>query len=158
MQLSDLLDVVRNEKLYTKRIEELERVEAEANLAIANLTKAKNLDIALADAKRTSLAADEILKQAREKSVYLSEEAERKAADIISQAKQTASTIDGDLSGKKSELDGLFVRLTRIKQELENAQILTAKAKSEYDEIVKRSEELREEIKSKQDKLKALMA
>lgn len=158
MNLNDLLDIVRNEKTYTKRIEELQSVEAKAKAATDQLTKAKDLDAALANAKRAEQSASDMLKDARAKYLSTLDDAQNDARHLVEQAQESANKIISAVSDKKNELDSLTQQLEAVVKEHDAYQRGIATAKAELANITAQSQQLHEDVKKKAQQLKDLLS
>ena len=158
MDLTDLLDIVRNEKLYTKRIEELQNLEANAKAATDKLTKAKDIDAALANAKRAEQTANDMLKEAREKYQATTSEAVANCTFLVNQAQEVANEIIASVNDKKNELDSLTIQLNAVTKQLDASQREIANAKAELASVNAESSRLREDVKKKQQQLKDLLS
>lgn len=158
MDLTDLLDIVRNEKLYTKRIEELQNLEANAKAATDKLTKARDIDAALANAKRAEQTANDMLKEAREKYQESANDAAANASLIRMRAIEDADKIKTAVSDKRNELDALTQQLDAVTKQLDASQREIANAKAELASVNAESSRLREDVKKKQQQLKELLS
>lgn len=158
MNLNDLLDIVRNEKLYTKRIEELQDAEEKAKSATAQLTKAKDLDTALANAKRAEQTAASLLKEAQAKHQAIISDAEREAGLAKAKATLEAQSTLSSVADKRSELDSLTQQLEAVTKQLDATQRDIADAKAELSRVNAQSSELREQVTKKQQQLKELLS
>ena len=158
MDLTDLLDIVRNEKLYTKRIEELQNLGANAKAATERLTKAKDIDTALANAKRAEQTANDMLKEARDKYQATTSEAEANGEFLVNQARKVADSIINAVNDKKNELAGMAMQLDAVSKELDSTHRSVADAKRELASITAQSIQLREDVKRKTQQLKDLLS
>lgn len=158
MKLEDMLDIIRNESTYSKRIDELKKYIDEANQATVNLTKAKDLDAELKAANQANAVAQALLKEARDKSARMEIEAEAKAASIIDEANQYKDNLNRELSSKHIELNDVTVNITLANQHLQVARDELTKAQSAQAELNQKRTALMNEIEDKRKALKALLA
>lgn len=158
MDLTDLLDIVRNEKLYTKRIEELQNAEANAKAATERLIKAKDIDAALVSAKSAEQIANKLLKESREKYLSTVANAESTAIEIVDKAKSEARMIADVMLAKKSDLDALTQQLDAVTKQIKTSQREIANANAELARVTSQSSDLREQIQNKQQQLRELLA
>ena len=92
---SDILDIVKNEKTYSKKLEELQALIKEQNKSAAKLTKAKNLDNAIKNAKEREEKAEQILAIAESKRDKILEDVGLKSASIMKKADAYMQEVEG---------------------------------------------------------------
>lgn len=153
--LVELLDIIKNADTFQERLAELVTAEREANAAIKNLTKAKDLDKALADAEDHKIQASILLENAKVQAETLKAEAEKEVEEIkkekegyleleLNEAKEIkkeaiaqkkkADQIEEDALKKLSESHELKEMLLEEKKELDlKAEALKKKAKTLQD-------------------------
>lgn len=168
MSLEVQLDVIRNADLYEKRLTSLKEAASAAKTEREKLTKAKDLDLALKQAKQIEEAARDALSQAKSESAatinhatqrasQIVKEAEGKANQIVASANSSITDIVNQVSAKQAELGdlnnevGLFTQ--RIESLMEQYDSLLTELRTKESEKAK----LIESISDKQRKLKALM-
>lgn len=163
------LDLIRNADLYEKRLKEIKAAAQEFKDEREKLTKAKDIDQALADAKQSAESARLALSDARSEAAHIVNQADAKATDIVGGAQARAAQIvqaanDSisetlqQLEEKKFELERLNAEAESIAQQIgtmtEHRNGLTATVGS----LGAQKAKLLELIADKQRKLKALMA
>ena len=155
-----LLDLVKNNELYSNRVNQLEALRQAATDEIAKLTKAKDLDKALQKAKENLEKSESIVK-----------DAQQKAEDILSQANAEANNITLKASFDRDKiLEGLSEKQAQIeRQAIESTDSLRVinEAKLEAENDLKAAQQAKEEalalksqfqgkLKDLQDRLKDL--
>ena len=158
MNISDLLEIIRNQETYAKRIEELNRIEQEIKSATLNLTKAKDIDAALTSAKKLEETSNAVLRDAREKHQRMVDEAQASAANIVFNAQMLSDKVTSEAKDKQNELDVLKQQINTATKQLDAYQRDIANAKTELARVTSRSSELREQLQKKQQQLKELLS
>lgn len=153
----EVMDIVRNEALYTKRIKELQECIKEAEAVTKQLTKAKDLDAALKSAKKAEESAHQTLIDAKAKAAQEIHNAEQTAEYIIARANQEVTKISEDIVLKQSELDSLNANVTlstqhlnALREEIDEANARLKARKEEHSALV-------EEISSKRKAFESLL-
>ena len=168
LSLEAQIDIVKNADLYDKRIKAIKEAEASEKAEREKLTKAKDIDLALKQAKQIEEAARDALNQARtesttsvnqanERANQILKESESKARQIVASANQSITEILSQTSEKQVELADLHNQVGLLSQKIE---LLTENHNGLMNEVrTKESEKakLLEVIADKQRKLKALM-
>src|SRR3990167_1778998 len=115
LSLEAQIDIVKNADLYDQRIKAIKEAEASEKAEREKLTKAKDIDLALKQAKQIEEAARDALNQAKaesttsvnqanERANQIVKEAESKARQIVVSANQSISDILSQISEKQAEL------------------------------------------------------
>lgn len=168
LSLEAQIDIVKNADVYEKRINAIKEAEEAAKSEREKLTKAKDLDTALKQAKQIEEAAREALHQARTESVSavnhandrakaILAEAEGKARQIVASANHSITETLNQISEKQAELKDLSNQVGLLTQQIEaltekyNALVVDVRAKEAE------KQNLLSVIVDKQRKLKALM-
>lgn len=158
MNISDLLEIIRNQDTYSKRIEELSKREQDIKAATLKLTKAQDLDAALTNAKKLEDTANAVLREAREKYQRMIDEAQASAATIVFNAQLSADKITSETKDKQNELEVLKQQLDAVTKQLDAYLREVSTAKAELARVNTQSSELREQIAKKQQQLKDLLS
>jgi chromosome segregation ATPase len=158
MSLEAMLDIVRNEELYTKRLKDLKAAEDSANTAITQLTKAKDIDAALKKAQQSEATAGQRLKEADDKAKRTESEAESKAESVINEANQFKANLERELEGKKRELTDATINVTLLNQQIDAERATVTTLRSEADSLAQANEVLKAQIREKQKALAALLS
>lgn len=169
LSLEAQLDIVRNVDVFGKRVKAINEAEASAKAEREKLTKAKDLDQALKNAKQSAESALVALSDARSEAAHIVNQATAKAAEIVGGAKSQAAQISQaandsisetlkQIEEKKTELTGLDSEAKSLSQHIgtmtEQLNGLTTTVAS----LEAQKTKLLEVITDKQRKLKALMA
>lgn len=157
LKLDDVIDIVRNESTYTKRMEELSKATQEANESTNQLTKAKDLDAALKSARQAEQVAQSLLKEARDKVIKTEAESREAAERILNEAKDRAANLDDALATKRRELTSVSEQCELLNEQLSKARGELVRAQAEANTLREKSSALREQIKEKQAALAALL-
>jgi chromosome segregation ATPase len=158
MTLEAMLDIVRNEELYTKRLKELKAAEDSANAEITKLTKAKDIDAALKKAQQSEATAGQRLKEADDKAKRTESEADAKAESVINEANQFKANLERELEGKKRELTDATINVTLLNQQIDAERATVTTLRNEADSLAQANEALKAQIREKQKALAALLS
>ena len=157
MSLEATLDLIKNAALYEQRLSELKNQQAKAIEATVNLTKAKDLNAAIENAKRLEQQAKDVQSAALVKAKQITDEAEAKGSQIVSAANESINDIVSQVHNKQGELSALTAQANLLTQQIEDLG-------EKYNDLVKdvRAKELEkqalhETITEKQRKLKELL-
>src|SRR3990167_6546003 len=90
LSLEAQIDIVKNADLYDQRIKAIKEAEASEKAEREKLTKAKDIDLALKQAKQIEEAARDALNQARAESTTSVNQANERANQIIKEAEAKA--------------------------------------------------------------------
>lgn len=162
------LDIVKNAGVYEKRVNAIKEAEEAAKSEREKLTKAKDLDTALKQAKQLEEVAREALHQARtqsaaainhanERAKAVIAEAEDKARQVVASANHSITETLHQISEKQAEVKDLSNQVGRLTQQIDaltekyNALVVDVRAKEAE------KQNLLSVIVDKQRKLKALM-
>lgn len=129
--LTALLDLISNAEEYQKRLSALQAAAVEAEKATAKLTKAKDLDRALKNAKEKQDRAHE-----------LSDKTHKQIEDRTNAAKRDAEKIVSDARG---EADVFKEKVIQARKDLSNIDSQLQTAKGEKAQIEKEAEATREQ-------------
>ena len=168
LSLESQLDLVRNADLYEKRIKTIKDAELQAKAEVERLTKAKDLDTALKQAKQAeddakealSLAkseANSLVNNATAQATTLVKDAQVKSRQIVDSANTSVREVLDKLSEKQKELESLTNTTNSLAQQIaglkEEYNILYAQVQAKEAD----KQQLLSVIADKQRKLKALM-
>lgn len=120
--LEDVFAIAKNPELFEKRINELKDYTEKALEATKQLTKAKDLDSALNNAKRAEQRANEVLAEARAKAAQEISNAELAAESMVEKARAEVAYVNEELKDRKAKLDGVTTELNLATQNLATAQ------------------------------------
>ena len=158
MSLEATLDLIKNADLYSKRLQELKDAEIAANAAAAKLTKAKDIDAALASTKQIEQSAQSVLKDAREKASRIEEDADKAAKRIVAEAQNIADSVEAELLRKRKELDQVTLNTALVTDHLDKIKTELDKVTAEADRLAQANEVLRSQIVQRQAALQALLS
>lgn len=162
-------DLIRNAEVYEKRLKELKDAAQAFKQEREKLTKAKDIDQALADAKQSAESARQALSDARSEAAHIVNQAEEKAADIVAGAQARAAKIvqsaNESVAGTLQQITDKQAEFERLKSSADSLVSQLEAMTDQYDGLAgkvrlleSRKAELLELIADKQRKLKALMA
>ena len=168
LSLESQLDLVRNADLYEKRINAIKDAETSAKAEIERLTKAKDLDAALKQAKQAEADARESLSAARSEAnslvnnataqaTTLVKDAHSKSKQIVDSANTSVREVLDKVSEKKIEIESLNNTANALAQQIAGLQEKYNSLALDVQAKESEKQQLLSVIADKQRKLKALM-
>ena len=157
MSLEATLDLIKNAALYEQRLNELKDQEAKAIEATNNLSKAKDLNNALSNAKRIEAQAQAALTEARSKAASVIAQAEETAGKIVLDAKNEVDRINVGLIQAQSDFQ---MYIANIKLSSEHLSALQEDVKQTSTLLKLKQQEakvLTDDIKAKREQFEALL-
>lgn len=158
LTLEDAFAIAKNPELFEKRIKELNDCTERALEATKQLTKAKDLDSALNNAKRAEQRAGEVLSEARAKAAQEISNAELAAETIVEKARAEVAGVSEELKVRQHRLDGVTAELNLANQQLHDAKDKLSEVNQSI--VARRAERqaLAEEIENKRQAFASLLA
>lgn len=151
---NDILDIVRNEKKYSKHIKELQDITAISNEAVQRLTKAKDLDAALKKAKIKEANAENILDGAKAKTEAIINEGKDESRKLMEIADQHINEMDSKLTQSRKDLSDINSEIMVAKSELKTIEGEISEASGKAEQIILKAKEKEKEYTSKLKDLK----
>lgn len=152
--LNDILNIIRNEEVYSKKIIELQRLIEEEGKAATKLTKSKNLDSALKRAKELELKAQSIVDTAEAKREKILEDVSAKSTAIIKQADEHAQERQGKVVKAKVILSQTNSKIETAKSELATIEKEIAEASGKAQQIIMKANAIKRDYEGKLKDLK----
>lgn len=162
------LDLIRNVDLYEKRLKEIKAAAQEFKDEREKLTKAKDIDRALADAIQSAEAARVALSDARSEAAHIVNQADTKASEIVGGAQARAAQIVQAANDsiadtmqqviiKGTELENLKAEANSLVNQLDTLHEQRNGLAAEVNALEAQKSQLLEVIADKQRKLKAAL-
>lgn len=151
---NDILDIVRNEKKYSKHIKELQDITAISNEAVQRLTKAKDLDAALKKAKIKEANAENILDGAKAKTEAIINEGKDESRKLMEIADQHINEMDSKLTQSRKDLSDINSEIMVAKSELKTIEGEISEASGKAEQIILKAKAKEKEYTSKLKDLK----
>lgn len=158
LSLDTLLDLIRNEKAYTDRLDTLVKAEKSAQAALDELGIGKAAMEALGAAKTAEAQAAAALGEAKRTAAAMVAEAKSTIDKNFSDARESLSELTSAIENKRRELAAVDGQLTMKTAEYHDALSATSSVKNQLDELKKELESLRSSIGEKRNALASLMS
>lgn len=152
--LSDILDIIRNEDSYSKKIVEIQKLIKEQDKSSARLTKAKNLDAALKRAEAAENKAEQIVATAEAKREQVMEDVGAKSAAMMKQADEHIEKIEGKLAKARVLLSQTNTKIEVAKSELQTIEKEIAEASGKAQQIIMKANAVKRDYDAKLKDLK----
>ncbi len=157
IRLDELRDLIKNGKKYIAQIEQLREQEEKTREAIADLTKAKDLDKALQDAKYAEQSAREAASQAKEKAKEVVREAELIAQQRTDVTEELLQAMKIELNAKHDEMRGLLAQSDLLSQEVQQAKAAKDSINQQIQTLREQANQLNAQIDKKRKSLEQLL-
>jgi len=153
-QISNILDLIKNESAYTKKVNELTTLITTNEKAANKITKAKNIDEALRKARESKEKAEDFLEKAEAKAEEIVTKASYEVNELVSAADDHILKMDKDLTDARIELSGINSKIMTAKNELDTIAEEITKASGTAEGIILQAQQTKREYEGKLQELK----
>ncbi len=152
LDLDAILDIVKNQELYQKRIDALKSAQEVNEASARKLTKAKDIDAALKRAKENEAKTEQALRHARDKAAAIIDGANAEAHSISRYANEDAERAEQAAAQSRNEKTRLDAEIATARATLKDIEQDAEDMKAKADKILQRARDKEAEIKEKAKK------